>query len=941
MFVTVLRLVSATVFPVLLAVVLYLAERKTKFGKLNYRIKQLIIGVLFGGVAVFATEFGIPVDGAVLNVRNAAPLTAGLLFGGPAGIIAGVIGGAHRWLATLWGAGAFSRVACSLACVFAGLFGAGCRKFLFENKKPSWFSGLAIGITTEVLHMLLLFVTNMNDVYSAYKIVEICALPMIFCNAVSVMLSLLFVSLIGKERKTGKGHKRGIAQAFQFFLMICVVAAFGLTSAFTGILQNRISNANTDGILKLNLADVKTDVNEASDERLLDIAERIAGHVSLATESGILTDLAAEYHVVEINIVDEEGIITASTVEGFLGYDMASGEQSAEFMCLLGDRESFVQSYRPISADGNISRKYAGVKLSGGGFVQVGYDSEQFQSALSEQIKLTVKNRHIGKEGGVIVCDENLVIVGDNAGHDGGLLADYCSVLPDSAEENVRFTATVFGKECYCAYTTSEGFCILAVLPLSEADFSRNIAVGVLMFMEIIVFAALFINVYFLIKRIIVDNIHKINGSLAQITDGNLNVQVNVRENDEFASLSDDINATVDTLKHYISEAESRIDRELEFARQIQHSSLPSVFPPYPDRKDFDIYATMDAAKEVGGDFYDFYMTDGSHVIFLVADVSGKGIPGALFMMRAKTLLKNLAESGMSIDEVFGQANTALCENNEAEMFVTAWMGKLDLGTGVLEYVNAGHNPPLVIRNDGSAEYLRTRPNFVLAGMDGTFYKKHELKLAPGDEIFLYTDGVTEATDTEGKLYGEDRLARAVSQAAGDPRKLCEYVRADVDGFVGDAEQFDDITMLCMKMNYTKSENSIGVLPRTENLSVIMEFVTGRTSAWSVPVGVERNVQLAIDEIYSNIVRYSGAATAKLTLTKEDDRLTLTFEDDGRQYDPTAAEDPDVTLSAEERKIGGLGIFLVKKTASDIRYSYERGKNVLQVAFDLKQGEKE
>lgn len=196
----------------------------------------------------------------------------------------------------------------------------------------------------------------------------------------------------------------------------------------------------------------------------------------------------------------------------------------------------------------------------------------------------------------------------------------------------------------------------------------------------------------------------------------------------EKASIADDIRAmpmgmnTIisDTLKHYIAEAESRIDRELEFARQIQRSSLPSVFPPYPERTDFSIYASMEAAKEVGGDFYDFYLTDSTHLVFLVADVSGKGIPGALFMMRAKTLIKNLAESGRSIEEVFTTANRKLCENNEAEMFVTAWMGRLNLETGLLEYVNAGHNPPLLRHKGGTFEYLRTKPNFILAGMDMT-----------------------------------------------------------------------------------------------------------------------------------------------------------------------------------------------------------------------------
>lgn len=934
MLVTVLKLIAATLFPVLLAAVLYLLERKTAFGKLNYWVKQAVIGVLFGGVAISATEFGIPIEGAVLNVRNASPLTAGLIFGGPSGIIAGVIGGVYRLLSTFWGAGEFSRIACSVACILAGLFAAGCRKYMFGNKKPSPFYGLAIGVTTEVLHMLLLFVLNIDEVYSAYVIVAQCALPMIACNGLSVMISLIVVSLIGKEKQREKTRARQIAQVFQLLLLVCVIVAFGVTSLFSNALQTKIAHANADSLLSLNINDVKTDVNEVSDERLLTITYAVAAEAA-SMDGDALRTLAEEHNVAEINVVGADGKIIASTVDLYVGYDMSSGEQSAEFLCLLNGAEKFVQNYRPVSADSGISRKYAGVALSDGGFVQVGYNAEQFQSALAEQISLTVKNRHIGKQGGIIVCDENLTIISDNGNHAGELLTDKSDVDVSSLQEGIRFEANVFGKESYCIYAVTEGFYVIAVLPVSEAMFSRNIAVSILIFMEILVFAALFMHVYFLIKRLIVDNIHKINDSLTQITDGDLNVRVDVRGNEEFASLSDDINATVETLKHYISEAERRIDRELEFARQIQHSSLPSVFPPYPDRKEFDIFATMDAAKEVGGDFYDFYFADSDRLIFLVADVSGKSIPGAMFMMRAKTLLKNLAESGMGIDEVFTRANQTLCENNEADMFVTAWMGMLDLKTGVLQFVNAGHNPPIIRRSDGSAEYLRTRPNFILAGMENTRYKKHETQIFPGDEIFLYTDGVTEATDKSGSLYGENRLKEVLSSVRLNPQKLCEAVRSDIDKFVGEAEQFDDITMLCVRLNHIASESSISLNPDADSISAVGVFLQRKISELSLSKNVANRLQVIADEIYSNIVRYSGANRADLTVTSSDKSVTLIFEDDGLPYDPTMAKEPDVTLSAEEREIGGLGIYMVKKMASDVEYLFIDGKNRLTVVFNL------
>ena len=285
---------------------------------------------------------------------------------------------------------------------------------------------------------------------------------------------------------------------------------------------------------------------------------------------------------------------------------------------------------------------------------------------------------------------------------------------------------------------------------------------------------------------------------MEHITSGNLDVKVEVRENKEFASLSDDINDMVAAMKRYIEEAASRIDKELAFAKAIQISSLPSVFPK---KKEFEIYALMRAAKEVGGDFYDFYLLDENHLGFVMADVSGKGIPAAMFMMTAKSIIKGYAERGFGVNEILEYANNELCEGNDAEMFVTAWMGVLDLQSGILTYGNAGHNPPLLRRKDGSFEYLRNKANLALAFMDGVTYQKHEIQLMPGDSLYLYTDGVTEATNAEVELYGEERLQKKLNDVMDHSvEERCNRILADIDEFVGSAEQFDDITML--SVNY-------------------------------------------------------------------------------------------------------------------------------------------
>lgn len=804
---TYLLLFLVSLCPVVLSALIYLAERTNAARKIPYIARQVLIGIMFGALAIMGTEFGVKIDGAVINARDASPICAGLLFGAPAGIIAGVIGGVERWLAVFWGAGEYTRLACSISTILAGVFAAVLRKYMFDNKKPKWNYCLATAIITEVVHMLMIFLTNMSDVHTAFSFVRACSLPMVAINGLSVMLAGALLSLLSeKERKSSRHNLKNISQSFQRWLLMCVTAGFLMTTVFTWALQTELAKNDANELIRLNIEDVREDILEASNKNLLELTREIASRIDFTdrTNAKLLKTLKKEFDVAEINIINQNGIITVSTHNDFLNYDMRGGEQSAEFLVLLdGVTKEYVQSYQPTSSDPTISRKYAGVVLSGGGFVQVAYDAERFQKDIDDVVIGVTRNRHIGESGALIIVGEDWNIVSDRHGNEGrnlnvtGIYIDR-STMP----ENKTFEAVVYGKQAFCSYILSEGYYIVAVMPLEEAMFSRDISVYITVFMEFVVFGMLFIVVYFLIKKLVVDNMVKINKSLAMITGGNLDTVVNVRTNEEFASLSDDINSTVVTLKHYIAEAAARIDRELEFARSIQHSAIPTVFPPYPGHSEFDIYATMDTAKEVGGDFYDFYFVGENRLGFLIADVSGKGIPAAMFMMTAKTIIKGYAESGKPVDEVFTTANEKLCESNDAGMFVTAWMGVLDTVTGKVEFANAGHNPPLVRHAGGGFEYLRSKPCFILAGMDGIKYRKNEFTLAPGDEIYLYTDGVTEATDSENNLYGEERLLALLNSMGDLPgEEICRAVKADIDAFVGDAPQFDDITMLYLKYN--------------------------------------------------------------------------------------------------------------------------------------------
>ena len=501
-----LKLALAAAFPAAASVILYLLETKTAFGKIKFSVRQCIIGVIFGGLAVLGTEFGVDGGGATMNVRDAAPLCAGLIFGAPAGVIAGVIGGVERYFATLWGAGAYTRIACSISTVLAGVFGAILRKYMFDDKKPSPLYGLAIAIVMEVIHMLMLFITNMSDIHRAFTVVSLCTVPMVFMNGLSVFAAVFSVSLIGNRRMSESGQRK-ISQTFQRWLLVCVAIAFLVTSLFTFFVQTSLTESDAEKLLLLNLSDVREDISDASDANLLALTRKVANRINVSKNpsDAFLKQLALEYDIKEIDIIGANARITASTNPDFVGFDMASGEQSAAFLVLLNGEREYVQSYQPISYDATLSRKYAGVALDGGGFVQVGYDSEQFQRDIDAEVVVAAKNRHVGQEGCIIICNEQWLIVSDRMGYEGenldktGIWIDL-----DAMPAERSFAAEVYGESSLCMYCISEGYTIVAVLPLSEAVFSRDVAVYVMSFMEIIVFATMFALIYFLIKKLVV-----------------------------------------------------------------------------------------------------------------------------------------------------------------------------------------------------------------------------------------------------------------------------------------------------------------------------------------------------------------------------------------------------------------------------------------------------
>ncbi len=323
-----------------------------------------------------------------------------------------------------------------------------------------------------------------------------------------------------------------------------------------------------------------------------------------------------------------------------------------------------------------------------------------------------------------------------------------------------------------------------------------------------IICAALLLYIL-LVKWMVLNPVEKLSEFTTEITrTGNFGKQeIEIKTGDEIEALGQSFNYMMERLEDYIKDLtvvtaeKERIGAELNVATQIQSSMLPCIFPAFPDRDELDIYATMTPAKEVGGDFYDFFMVDERHVAIVIADVSGKGVPAALFMVIGKTLIKDHTQPGRDLGEVFTEVNNILCESNDNGMFITAFEGVLDLVTGEFRYANAGHEMPFIYRKEGGYEAYKIRPGFVLAGMENIKYKEQKIQLNIGDKIFQYTDGVTEATDKDNQLYGMDRLHKVLNEKCLDcnPEQTLKLVKEDIDAFVGDNDQFDDITMLCLE----------------------------------------------------------------------------------------------------------------------------------------------
>ena len=514
--------------------------------------------------------------------------------------------------------------------------------------------------------------------------------------------------------------------------------------------------------------------------------------------------------------------------------------------------------------------------------------------------------------------------------------------------ENLKWITyiTYQGKK-YVPFVKYTNNGMLLIICVSKTEMFKDIDKFMLHMLFVVSMFGFLIPVllYLSLNRYIINPIDKLTAIAHKISKGE-EVKIKIEKPEEFAQLAATFDKMTSSIKTITKERE-KINSELSIAREIQSSSLPNVFPAFPDKTEFDIYASMDSAKEVGGDFYDFYFIDKNEetFMFLIADVSGKGVPAALFMMTAKTLINNMAQIGYPPKELIKTVNQKMCENNKQDLFVTMLAGIVNIKTGNLSIINCGHNKPLIKHKDGYYEYLDIESNVPLGIIDDAAFEIYETTLKKGDIIFTYTDGITEAVNIDEQMYGEENLKNSLNKIKdkADIKEIVSGVKNDLKTYTKDAPQSDDITMLCFKYTGESSNNSKTLTKIFKEAAVIenykpfYEWLHNTMSEWKINKELFNTIDMCSEEIFANITFYAyeeNKGLIEVTLSKTDNEIKLKFEDTGVEYNPLEKPDPDITLPPMERPLGGLGIFMVKNMAKNVTYERKDNKNILTLFFE-------
>lgn len=560
----------------------------------------------------------------------------------------------------------------------------------------------------------------------------------------------------------------------------------------------------------------------------------------------------------------------------------------------------------------------------------------------------------IGREGNYIAHPNPNRVLGET-------FFSYASQTPDTLDEHVGYEMIAGHRGN--AHLDSQGKISIYYAPIERTGWSMAIvvpdeeivAVAQQVGLMIVGLMLLGLGIVVLVCRFAISRmttpLTRFAASADEIAQGNLDVPLpEVKSHDEMRRLHDSFLAMQLSLINQISETarvteqKGRIESELHIARAIQMAMLPKTFPPFPDCDEVTIYGKLTPAKEVGGDLYDFYIRD-QKLFFCIGDVSGKGVPASLVMAVTRALFRTISAHEENPERIVGLINNTISEDNEANMFVTLFLGVTDLKTGHTRYCNAGHNPPLLVSASGDLIGLMPADSNLPAGvMNGWDYTVQELDIFNGTTIFLYTDGLTEAEDKAFGQFGEERMTKAMTRfwASGrpSPQSVIEKMTEEVHNFVGDAEQSDDLTMMVIQYNPPNAQSAdrdakrVLVLPN--DISTIPKL-HAYVEAVAEDVGFDMSglmsLNLALEEAVVNVMSYAYPEGQKgdvhIEASCDHDYLTFTIRDSGQPFDPTQKAAANTTLSLEERPVGGLGIHLVRQLMDKVSYEYIDGQNVL------------
>ena len=501
-----------------------------------------------------------------------------------------------------------------------------------------------------------------------------------------------------------------------------------------------------------------------------------------------------------------------------------------------------------------------------------------------------------------------------------------------------------YGEERFLFYAPIKATGWSAIVSCMHSDIFANVYnMRTKVMMVAIPGLALLVLLCFLLIHYMMHPLHAFAEAATEIAKGNFSAKLPSRNTSyEMKTLHNSFSYLQNSLQNHIDQLQvatvnkERIESELRIARDIQMGMVPKIFPPFPEREDVDLYAKLIPAKEVGGDLYDFFI-ENNKLHFIIGDVSGKGVPASLVMSVTCRLFRTVASSVHVPSGIMKALNDALSESNESNMFCTAFVGVMDFDTGILKYCNAGHNPPVIIDAEGNATLLSVIPNLALGIWKDFDFEDQEIKIEKGSNIFLYTDGVNEAENVAKEQYGEERMLQCLAKYhSKSPRIIVEEILKEIKNHATGAEQNDDITILCCKLTLNEDiapDCELVMRNDTADIMLMAEFVEGLSEKYQLPMDVGFSLNLALEEAVANVMKYAypEGETHDIVLSVKliDNRLIFKLIDTGKPFDPTIVPDADVNLSAEDRQIGGLGIFLVRQIMDSVEYRRIDGKNIL------------